>query len=1135
MSGCGEPGEFIIGMDIGSTTIKAVVVRRGDDQVLWRDYRRHDTKLGERALEFLSRIEAGTGACRDNARIFLTGSGGRDLADLVGGRFAQEVNAVAFLVDRMYPDVQSVIELGGQDSKIIVFKERPGGNGRKKIAMMNDRCAGGTGAVLDKIGAKLGIPAERLGEHRYRGRRIHRVAAKCGVFAETDVNSLQKQGIPVEELIASLFEAIVVQNLTVLTRGHTLFPRVLLLGGPNRFIKGLQEAWQEHLPRLWRERGVSVPEDLKVEELVVAPEDGHFFGALGAAEFGKAQEESVGRYAGLDVLRDHLMDRQLGAPVSSPFSGLHPLTAGLDRFLREYEPKRSASRPPSRGRTGRVFLGVDGGSTSTKAVLIGEDGAVVSAAYRLSRGNPIQDTIDLVGELRAGVEGQGAHVEVAGVATTGYAKDVLKRILRADTAVVETVAHAQSAIHLYGNPDVIVDVGGQDIKLVVLKDGHVKDFMLNTQCSAGNGYFLQATAETLGLDVSQYAETAFRARRIPEFSYGCAVFLQSDLVDYQRQGWKPEELLAGLAAVLPKNIWLYVAKISNLSNLGRTFILQGGTQRNLAAVKAQVDYIRHQFRGYGKEVEIIVHEHCGEAGAIGAALEARRLWAEGKATEFPGLEAVEGITYRTISGPETVCGFCKNRCLRTFVDFKTPGNGKASANPVGSVVASRPGEDRYIVAGCEKGMVEDKGALRAVVAGLNRIKRASPDLVAEAAVGVWRSFDPVGVADSLRDRSWRTRTRRRRRQMLGRGQIRIGLPRVLGMYQNGPFFSAYLESLGVDPANLVYSDFTTDEMYREGTRRGAIDPCFPAKVVMAHIHNLLQKHLGGRPLDAIFLPMLDAHVSPMVNTAAANACSTVIAAPQTARAMFIKEKDVFSEHGVEYLYPILDMSHPKLLARQLHVAWGMILGLSPEENGMAVAQGFDALARWDNHIRGRGRAVIDMLERENRLGIVMLGRSYHHDPGLNHGVFQEFQKLGYPVLSQDTLPMDAPTLDRLFGDEVRAGIIDDPLDVSDVWKHSYIASTAMKLWAAKFVARHPNLLAVEISNFKCGHDAPINQVVEKIIESAGLPFFSFRDVDENKPSGSFKVRIETIHYFLQRHREDLIGRRNPLTVAQARC
>lgn len=857
-------------------------------------------------------------------------------------------------------------------------------------------------------------------------------------------------------------------------------------------------------------RGVEPPPGQDLSELILAPENGHFFGALGAVEFGAQQEEAVGRYQGLRRLEEVVEGGGRATQAGQDVLGLCSSPAEFDAFMSEF----GVGEPPVRlvgGPHTPVFLGVDGGSTSTKAVLLDRGGSLLAKAYRLSRGNPIQDAIDLVADIRVQVERAGAEVEIRGAATTGYAKDVLRKVLGADTAVVETVAHAQSSLHLFQDPEVLVDVGGQDIKLIVLRDGHVKDFMLNTQCSAGNGYFLQATAESLGLKVEDYAQAAFSARKMPEFSYGCAVFLQSDLVDYQRQGWRPEELLAGLAAVLPRNIWLYVAKIANLSTLGTRFVLQGGTQRNLAAVKAQVDYIRAQFRRYGKTPEIVVHPHCGEAGAIGAALEARRLWEGGMETRFPGLKAVEGISYTTTTGPETLCRLCRNRCLRTFVDFRVPMNGK------------RP-KDRFIVAGCEKGAADGKASLKSVVADMAKVRKGNPDLTEEAAKGVWASFHPSLVSDSPAGLRVTPGGRKRRLLKKGRESLSVGMPRVLGMYQHAPFFSAYFESLGVPWEHLVFSDFTTDEMFREGSRRGAIDPCFPAKVVVAHVHNLLQKKKSGQALDLIFNPMLDTHRSPMVSTEASNACSTVIAAPQTAFAMFIKEKDVFAEHGVRHLHPILEMSNEGLLARQLFQTFRDLLGLTEDENRLAVGEGFRALSKWDERIRAQGKEVLEMLQTEGRLGIVILGRSYHHDPGLNHGVFREFQKLGYPVLSQDTLPMDPATLQALFGEDVREGFIQHPLDVSDVWKHTYIASTAMKLWAAKFVARHPNLVGVEFSNFKCGHDAVISQVIQKVIECAGMPFFSFRDVDENKPSGSFKVRIETIHYFLQRHSETLLNR-----------
>lgn len=1112
---------YIIGMDIGSTTVKAVVWDDRLDRVVWQDYQRHETRIAEKTREFLQRIEHTIELSDDNACIFLTGSGGRDMAEVLGGHFVHEVNAVALAVEKLYPDAYSVIELGGQDSKIIVFKDQTSESSRKKIATMNDKCAGGTGAVIDKISVKLSIPAESLHSYRYRDVRIHRVAGKCGVFAETDINSLQKQGIPAEELIASLFEAIVLQNLTVLTRGHTLHPKVLLLGGPNRFIKGLQEAWQTHLPYMWAERGLSVSEDADPEDLIFAPDNGQYFGALGAVEYGREHVHDAKAYGGHAPLE--MFGRNGDGDRRSRYAVPALAASGEDLsvFLERYAQKPFSASPLESGAVLPAFLGVDGGSTSTKAVLVGEDGHVLAKAYSLSRGNPIEDVIGVVRELRETIESHGANVEVLGAATTGYAKDILGRVLGADMALVETVAHARSAQFFYERPDVIVDVGGQDIKLIIMKDGHVKDFMLNTQCSAGNGYFLQSTAESLGIPIDTYAETAFRASQMPEFSYGCAVFLQSDIVDYQRQGWESEELLAGLASVLPKNIWLYVAKVANLAALGRRFILQGGTQRNLAAVKAQVDYIQDQFRSCDVKPEIIVHEHCGEAGAIGAALEARRLWASGRRTQFIGLEAVDRIRYRTTAGAETICRFCKNSCVRTFIDFLIE---RPSSDETGSGTEwkDRPETERFIVATCEKGAAEDKTELHSVVSALRETKKKNPNLVDVAARGVWKSFQPPLVSDSTPARAWSPTAKKRVALMRRRAEIRIGIPRVLGMYQHAPLFTAYLESLGVQKKNIVFSDFTTDSMYREGTRRGAIDPCFPAKVVMSHIHNLLERSVREK-LDIIFCPMLDSHDSEIVNTKAHNACATVIATPQTVRAMFIKEVDVFAQHGVDYMYPLLDVSNREMLTWQMFQAWRDVMGLGKEENRRAVDEGFKALRHWKSTIRRQGREIIDTLEREQRLGIVMLGRSYHHDPGLNHGILEEFQKLGYPILSQDTLPVDDDLVDKLFGDEVRDGVISHPLDITDVWKHPYIASTAMKLWAAKFVARHPNLIAIEVANFKCGHDAPIHQVVERIIECAGRPFFSFKDLDENRPSGTFKVRIETIQYFLERYRQRLLG------------
>ncbi|MFY9731573.1 MAG: BadF/BadG/BcrA/BcrD ATPase family protein [Candidatus Acidiferrales bacterium] len=1114
--------KFLVGLDIGSTTVKAVIVDAATDQVLWQDYQRHETKQPEKSLEFLKRMEADVGINRHNTRMFVTGSGGGGIAEQVGAKFVQEVTAVSLAVEKLHPEVYSVIELGGQDAKIIVFKDDDETGRKKKIPSMNDKCAGGTGAVIDKINAKLKIPAVQLGELKYQGIKLHKVAGKCGVFAETDINGLQKVGTPPDELMASLFEAIVLQNLSVLTRGHTLRPHVLLLGGPNSFIRGMREAWQANIPRMWQERKVAIPDGAKPEDLIKVPQNAQYFAALGAVEFGRSEDDCIGCYQGYDKLVRYI---EFGRQEEKAKAGGKALVGDpteLDLFRESYRPKKFTPATFQKGSTVGGFIGIDGGSTSTKAVLLSENGDILCKSYQLSNGNPIQDTIEMFENLRGQVEKQNAKLEVLGVATTGYAKDILKDVLKADVALVETVAHTESALKFYEDPHVIVDVGGQDIKIIILHNGRVKDFKLNTQCSAGNGYFLQSTAEGFGLSVNQFADLAFSAQAMPVFGYGCAVFMQSDIVNFQRQGWQAEEILAGLAAVLPKNVFLYVASIPNLAALGTRFVLQGGTQNNLAVVKAEVDFIRNSFRAAGKKPEIIVHEHCGESGAIGAAQESLRVWRNGQQSTFIGLDAVRKIEYRTTRNESTRCYFCKNNCLRTFIDVRTePAKNLVSIEKV-TKVPLMLGEQRLIIATCEKGTVEDLNDMKDIKAGLDQIRDKHPNFVDYASKEVFRPTNAKSVADPIPARAWTKAAKERVTLMQNRSKVRIGIPRVLNIYTYAPLFNGYFESLGVQPENIIYSDYTSSELYRAGASRGAIDPCFPAKIGISHVYNLIQEKHHKKPLDVIFFPMYDVLHSPLVKIVGANACPTVTATPETVKAAFTKENDVFAEYNLKYIDPVLNFADRKLFAYQMLQAWKPVLGLSPEENDRAVEAGFAALTDYESSIRKRARQVLDQLEREDRIGIVMLARPYHHDPGLNHEILDEFQKLGYPIFSQNTLPLDEDLLERLFGEEVRAGVVTSPLDITDAWKNSYSCSTNHKVWAAKFAARHPNLVALEISSFKCGHDAPIYGVVEGIVEQSGTPYFCFKDLDENKPSGSIKIRVETIDYFLRRYREEVI-------------
>jgi predicted CoA-substrate-specific enzyme activase len=1099
--------QYIIGLDVGSTTVKAVVSRAGEAQLLWKDYRRHETRQAETVLDFLRRILSFLNVDPSTCSILVTGSGGKNIAPTIGARYVQEVTAVALAVEDRHPQAGSAIELGGQDAKILIFQKDPLTGRSKKFTSMNDKCAGGTGAIIDKINAKLRIPAERLAHLSYEGVRLHQVAGKCGVFAETDINGLQKQGVPPEELMASLFESIIQQNLSILTRGNTLRPDVLLLGGPNTYIRGMVECWRHNIPLIWQERGLQYEDGRSIEDMIFVPDDAQYFAALGTVVY--AERNSVAeRFRGLDGLIDYIEHGRSAMRRSKVGHGLCGSDEELRRFREQYSVPAFSPRKLETGSRFEAYIGIDGGSTSTKGVLLDRDLNVAFKSYRLSDGNPIDDTRRIISDLRRQVEMQGATLHVLGVGTTGYAKDILRDTLGADVALVETVAHTQAAQRFYENVDVICDVGGQDIKLILLHQNRVVDFKLNTQCSAGNGYFLQSTAEGFGFSVEQYADIAFQAKQVPEFGYGCAVFLQSDIVDFQRQGWNASEIMAGLARVLPKNIWLYVSQITNLELLGSTFVLQGGTQHNLAAVKAQVDFIENKFRDH--RPRILVHQHTGEAGAIGTAVEAARLHASGRETTFIGLDAAEHIRFVSKRDESTRCTFCKNECLRTFIDVET-----AAGDPAAGIA---PEKRRLIIATCEKGCVEEAEDMRGIARDLARIRKEYPNYAEIAAREVFRPFVTTDESRSSLPLAWNGKQRTR-------GTLRIGLPRALNMYAHAPLFTAYLQTLGFRFENLVFSDHSSDTLFREGSKRGSIDPCFPSKLALAHVHNLLfHKHAQDRPLDLVFFPMVDDMPSDLHGTQAAKACPTIIGSIETAEAAFTKEGDVFSEMGVPYVHPFLNLGDPALASRQLLGEMQQRFGISRTEHEEALAAGYAALEQHHVSLRDRARTTMQQLEKEERLGIVLLARPYHNDEGINHGILAEFQKLGYPVFTQDSLPTDEASLQKVFAADLRAGRISHPMEIADVWKNSYSENTNRKIWAAKYVARHPNLVALELSSFKCGHDGPIYAVVQEVVECAGTPYFSFKDIDENRPSGSIRIRVETIAYFLKRYRDTLTTR-----------
>lgn len=699
---------MLIGLDVGSTTVKAVAME--GETLRWQHYARHNTKQAEMVLEFLTRIEAECGLTPQRDRIFITGSGAGMLAPLIGAKTVQEVVAVSVAVERLHPDVNFVSEIGGEDMKTLFFT--PSGpiqkdNSKSKQVYMQSACSGGTGTFVEKTARKLQVSPEALAQAGYDGYNLHKISSKCGIFAEADANTLIKSGVPVEEIVASLFEAVVYQNLSTLTKGNTPTPGVLLLGGPNLFFRGLQEAWRHHLGKLWKERKI----DADPASAIQVPKEAVYYACLGCIEIATG-EPGVGLYTGREKLARWIEKGQWEAKAQEGAKGLVKDQDDLNGFIARYS---TTSKHENRTSTSAVVVGCDFGSTTAKAVVLSRERELLFSCYTPSHGNPIEDAKALFRQLR-----QAGFEKIAALALTGYGKDLLKDVIGSDLGIVETVAHATAALHYFPDADVICDVGGTDVKIMILRQGTVADFRLNSQCSSGNGAFLQGVAERYSVPLEQYADHAFNAKSVPALAMGCGVFLQSDIVNQQRKGWSADEIMAGLAAVLPLNVWVYAGQLQNLAAAGRKFILQGGTHRNLAVVKAQVDFIAAKV----PDAEIVVHPYSGEAGAIGAALCASDRAQSGAATRFRGYDVIESLEYMSTTNEHTTCTWCPVSCKRTFIDVRLPnGAGRPwSKVPLGA------GWERVISGNsCPKGLLEDANEMRIVKKNMESARDAHPN------------------------------------------------------------------------------------------------------------------------------------------------------------------------------------------------------------------------------------------------------------------------------------------------------------------------------------------------------------------------------------------------------------------------
>ena len=1112
-----EENKYSLGIDIGSTTVKYVVCNETFD-IVAKAYTAHDTKQAPTLLRLLEELSHTHSDIYNKIdKVYITGSGASRIAPTINARFVQEVNAVVLAVEHNHPDVRAVIELGGQDAKIIHFKE--GEDGKKTVlTSMNDKCASGTGATIEKCTMKVGMEADDVQKLTFQTDKLHHVAAKCGVFAETDIVNLVKTSVPSNEIMNSLADAIVMQNLTVLTRGNTLMPNVLLLGGPNTYLPFLQECWRVRIAQIWDERGVKYEKE-NLNELVNVPDNAQYYAALGAIIFGEGEANNDKPFTGLIQLKT-LVDT--GGVVTSDKNDT-PLVSSAEE-LKEFKEKYAIKpfTPPVLREKTTCFLGIDGGSTSSKAVLCDENGELLLKVYQLSKGNPIEDTVELLEKIQE--QDPDGYYDVKGLGVTGYAADVLGGALSADANIIETIAHMKSAQKAFGESiNVICDIGGQDIKVLFMENGMMKNFRLSNQCSAGNGTLLQSMAKQFGVPVEGFADVAFAATKAPRFNYGCAVFLDTDRVNFQKEGYTKEELFAGISKVLPKNVWQYVVQAPNLAAFGNHFVLQGGTQYNQAALKAQVDYIKEHV----PTARVDVHPHPGEAGAYGAAIEAKDVVKQRGYATFSGMEEALQMTYTSKTDESTRCHFCSINCSRTFIDTKTPNSDSV----------------RYIAGfACEEGTVESHEALKELKDSRKGLQKNTPNLVKKESIDLFASSYALeeiptastqvseqqvkvtlgGWGPTLRKEVKRDFRVSSREDIAYRERLKIAIPKVLNIYSLAPFIRTYLEALGIHSKNIIFSDFSNEDMYLEGAKYGSVDSCYPAKVAQSHVYALLhEKKFVRKAFEFMWFPAVTELPGYVKHTMGQTSCPIVSGTPKVVYSAFTKEKNMFEEKNVEFVDESLNFDDKELLKKQLFNTWRDRLRITLDENNWAIEQAWSALDKNDEEIMVEGRKILDEAEENNEVVILLLGRPYHSDPGMNHEVLDEFQSLGFKSISMRAIPKDEEYLNRFFGEDIEAKYVSSAYDIRDVWAENYSTNSAQKVWAAKFAARHPNIAVLDLSSFKCGHDAPTYSIIDKILGASRTPHLTLHDIDANKPGGSIKIRVKTFAYTLEQYKQQI--------------
>ncbi len=972
---------YKLGIDIGSTTVKIAIVNE-ENTILFSDYKRHFANIQETLKELLELAKAELGEI--TVYPVITGSGGLTLAGHMEVPFVQEVVAVSTALNDYAPQTDVAIELGGEDAKIIYFT-----NGVEQ--RMNGICAGGTGSFIDQMASLLQTDAAGLNEYAKNYKAIYPIAARCGVFAKTDIQPLINEGATKEDLSASIFQAVVNQTISGLACGKPIRGNVAFLGGPLHFLSELKAAFIRTLKL--------------TDEHIIAPEHSHLFAATGSA---MNYKEDVS--FSINEIIDKLSK---GVKMDFEVKRMEPLFASEEEYI-EFS-KRHARHSIKKGRlenySGNCFLGIDCGSTTTKTAIVGEDGTLLYSFYSSNNGNPLSTTIKSIQEIYSMLPDSA---KIAYSCSTGYGEALVKAALLLDEGEVETVSHYYAAAFFEPDVDCILDIGGQDMKCIRIKNNTVDSVQLNEACSSGCGSFIETFAKSLNYSVQDFAQEALFAKNPTDLGTRCTVFMNSNVKQAQKEGAEVADISAGLAYSVIKNALFKVIKITDAKDFGNKVVVQGGTFYNDAVLRSF-----EKISG----CDAVRPDIAGIMGAFGAALIARERF-KGQKTTMLSIEKINSMEYSTSLAR---CKGCTNNCLLTINKFSG---------------------GRQFISGnrCEKGIGKQKN------------KDNIPNLFDYK---LKRIFDYEPLTDDKAVRGT------------------VGIPRVLNMYENFPFWAVFFKELGF---KTVLSPQSSRKIYELGIESiPSESECYPAKLVHGHIQWLIKNDIKFIwypciPYERNETPDSNNHYNcPIVTSYAENIKNNV--------------EELEGEH-IRFLNPFMALTSLETISSRLAEVFSEEFDIPKQEILNAATKAWEELEQAHQDIEKKGEETLKYLDETGKKGIVLAGRPYHIDPEINHGIPELITSYGLAVLTEDSVSHLAE--------------VERPLIVMDQWMyHSRLYR------AANFVKTRDNLDLIQLNSFGCGLDAVTCDCVNDILTNSGK-IYTVLKIDEVNNLGAARIRIRSL-------------------------